>query len=447
MILRQAIFTLWALLGANVVCLANADIWLTAAANTNAWPGSSNAPYYAGNAAAFTAILATNNANCTFHYAPGLYQTVGWSFNHQITANPGCKHFGSGIGQTIIQLVGVQPNNAGIIFATDRQSLTDGFEVHDMTLDCNAVNNPTYASGSNSCHAVNLAGNNILLSNLMVIGFGTAGKTTECFPVYLGPLYPPLGTQTNIQNVIVENCIFTSPAPTNACAVGCCTVGGYTGYNLVNNVIQNCSASNLVGHFPAAPHSFYAPVVQNCLADACGMGFYCEPGFQDEAHRDWMVRSNVFRNVDYGVFINYYPGQRIKSLTFEGNQIQLKCTPSAGFSYYAPTIPQGEGIDWLVFRNNTIYDPGCTNGGNTGARLGRATQLVMQSNQVSISGVALVLDSSTVTNSWFAGNVNGAGAPLLITNWFRGIMTSQTAATVWTNVTPPPVSARIQTGP
>ena len=59
-----------------------------------------------------------------------------------------------------------------------------------MTLDCNAVHNAVYTNHSGACHAVNTAGNDLLLTGLKVIGFGTGGTNTECFPVNLTPLSP-----------------------------------------------------------------------------------------------------------------------------------------------------------------------------------------------------------------------------------------------------------------
>ena len=124
--LERAIIAASALLSAQLTCGANGDIWLTPAFNTHPWPGSSNAPFYAGDVAAFTAIL-TTNLNCTFHYAAGTYQTLGYSWQVRTTANPGCKHFGAGMDKTIIQLVGAQPGANGVIFGSDADYLTDGF--------------------------------------------------------------------------------------------------------------------------------------------------------------------------------------------------------------------------------------------------------------------------------------------------------------------------------
>ncbi len=105
-----------------------------------------------GTAAALDAIWNTNTYYDCFFYAPGDYQTKGWKFEHRSTANPGCKHVGSGpTGPSRTRLTLVDAWDAwteGEIFSTlagyDR---CDGFEVRHMTLDCNAASVPKYAVG------------------------------------------------------------------------------------------------------------------------------------------------------------------------------------------------------------------------------------------------------------------------------------------------------------
>ncbi len=443
---KHVLAVVCALIAANLACSAKLDIWLTATSNSRTWPGTSNAPFYAGKEAAFTAIL-TTNLNCTFHYTAGTYQTLGYKFQLRKTANVGCKHFGAGMDKTIIQLVGAQPGANGVIFGSDADYLTDGFELHDMTLDCNAVHNAVYTNRSAACHAVNTAGNDLLLTGLKVIGFGTGGSNIECFPVNLTPLSPATGNQTNVRNAIVQNCIFTSAAPSNACGVSCCTVGAAPGWNMVNFVIRNCTVSNLDRSF-VHPQAFYAPLVENCLVENCIAGWYSEPAYMDEAHRDWIVRSNTFRNVDFGIYLAYAPGNRIKSLTVEGNQFQLKCPPSAGFMSIGLQPPQGQGIDWLVLRNNTVSVGSCSDPTSAGWWLAGVTQAVVQSNRFTLaSGKALVLDSSTVSARWFSGNIDATGSALLVTNCFLGSTSSQEAATLWPSVKPPQVKLRLLPGP
>jgi hypothetical protein len=105
----------------------------------------------AGNPDALDAIWKTNNFYDCFFYAPGEYQTRGWKYVVRGTAHPGCKHIGSGAdaGGTTIKLVDTwAAHEEGVIFSVAHGWVTcDGFEVHNLVLDCNAENNPKYERG------------------------------------------------------------------------------------------------------------------------------------------------------------------------------------------------------------------------------------------------------------------------------------------------------------
>jgi hypothetical protein len=128
--------------------------WLSPAGGTGASPDGSSPEraWLAGPAAALDAIWKTNNYYDCFFYAPGEYETTGWKFVERLTANPGCKHMGSGSigpGKTVVRLVNVwDPTVEGLIFGPPHPvDYCDGFEVHQMVLDCNAQDNPQYARG------------------------------------------------------------------------------------------------------------------------------------------------------------------------------------------------------------------------------------------------------------------------------------------------------------
>lgn len=108
-----------------------------------AWP--------AGPAAALDAIWRTNNYYDCFFYGPGEYQTHGWKYQERFTANLGCKHVGVGAegpGRTTIRLVDIwEAWSEEFIFAPSSGAICDGFEVHQMELNCNAENVPKYTRG------------------------------------------------------------------------------------------------------------------------------------------------------------------------------------------------------------------------------------------------------------------------------------------------------------
>jgi hypothetical protein len=128
--------------------------WLSTNGGTAAvLDGSSpDAAWVAGSADALDAIWRTNNFYDCFFYAPGEYDTTGWKIQKQKTALPGCKHIGSGsegTNATIIKLVNaLSPTGEGLIFANLFDFAdSDGFEVRNLVLDCNAANNPKYVLG------------------------------------------------------------------------------------------------------------------------------------------------------------------------------------------------------------------------------------------------------------------------------------------------------------
>ena len=91
----------------------------------------------------------------TLVYSPGIYETKGWNYRTRQTANPHCHHFGAGADRTIIRLVGTsQAATDGVIFAADYDATVDGFELHDLTLDCNASANPKFRDGIGAVEAV-----------------------------------------------------------------------------------------------------------------------------------------------------------------------------------------------------------------------------------------------------------------------------------------------------
>ena len=108
--------------------------------------------WVAGPAAALDAIWRTNNSYDAFFYSPGVFETTGYRYGTRSTANPGCKHYGSGPSgpeATTLRLVDTWEASAeGCIFSgyTTRHA-SDDFEVHRLVLDCNATNNPKLTIG------------------------------------------------------------------------------------------------------------------------------------------------------------------------------------------------------------------------------------------------------------------------------------------------------------
>jgi hypothetical protein len=298
---------------------ANVDIYL--AVRTDAKPGSGiqQDPFDAGSAQKYDALLARFTSNTTFHYAPGTYATTGWHYRRAQTARPGCIHLGAGIDQTIVQLVGATTAPDGVIFAVDYDGTCDGFQVQNMTLDVNAPQNPMWSGATGAFGAINLQGNNVLISGCKIMNFGTSRPGAECFPVFIYPGVAFAGRTFN--NIQVQNCTFTNPAKGNRDGLSGCVIGSDNTVNLTNAAISGCSFLDIASDFTYS-HAFSANLVQNNFVKGCSTGFYREP---DQVEKPAMaVLNNTFIDVTVAAQINFHATGGFGSLTFSGNKVVLR---------------------------------------------------------------------------------------------------------------------------
>ena len=126
--------------------------WLSPLGNGARDGRSPEGAWAAGSADALDAIWHTNNYYDCFYYAPGVYETRGWHYYNRSTAEPGCKHVGSGTegpSASTVRLVDIWEQFVEeMIFAPAYfPKLVDNFEVHHLVLDCNAANLPKYKPG------------------------------------------------------------------------------------------------------------------------------------------------------------------------------------------------------------------------------------------------------------------------------------------------------------
>ncbi len=178
--------------------------------------GTAIDPKDASTQAKFDSIILGAASGTAIYYATGVYLTNGYQPGGTRNALPHIYHVGAGIDQTIIRLSPSAPEagNAGriLLFGGDYNERCDGFQIWNMTLDCNADNNAAYL-GTGGCNimAVNLQGNNVMLYGLKIIGYGISIPNTENFTVSLQPNdngFP----NSSWSHGHVENCLFTLPS-------------------------------------------------------------------------------------------------------------------------------------------------------------------------------------------------------------------------------------------
>jgi hypothetical protein len=323
------------------------NIYLAVRTDGIAGTGTASDPFDASTPDKYDQLLATFSQNTIFNYAPGTYQTTGWRYTARQTAGTNCKHYGAGIDQTIIQLVGANdPTEDGVIFGSDYDVTADGFEIQNATLDCNPAGNPKFVNGLGAIGAVNTQGSNILISNVKVINFGTSCQGYECFVVLIDP--GPVLAWRSFDNIRVENCLFTSPARGNKDGLSCVVIAGAPGVTITNTAVVNSSFLNLESDFLYS-HAFYAQQCTGNSVQGCEVGTYVEPA--ESIATPWLVQNNTFTDVSEGAAIWFHSYGRVQELRFLNNVVILRNALgswSAAVDVIEPTEPRGRTMPELV---------------------------------------------------------------------------------------------------
>jgi len=332
------------------------DIYLAIRTDGAVGSGTADDPFDASTPEEYDGLLGTYFRNTVFHYGPGTYRTTGYHFRLLQSAGPNCKHYGAGIDQTIIQLVDASdPTADGTIFGSDVDGVADGFEVQNMTLDCNAAGNPKFVNGLGGVGAINTQGNNILIKGVKVINFGTSRVGTECFVIFVVPAAS--FKWRSFDNIQVQNCIFTSPATGNKDGLSCVDISGASGVTMTNTAVVNSSFIDLQSDFTYS-HAFYAEQCTGNFVQNCESGTYSEPATPQNS--PWLVQNNTFTNVSEGAVINFHPNGRVQELRFLDNTVVLRNTVgvfSGAVYVLEPTQPLGRNLPEvvsLVIQGNNI---------------------------------------------------------------------------------------------
>jgi hypothetical protein len=331
------------------------DIYLAVRQDGHRGSGSAQDPFDASSAAKYDAILERFREATNFIYSPGIYETKGWYDRTRQTANPHCHHLGAGADRTVIRLVGSsQAATDGVIFGADYDATVYGFELHDLTLDCNASGNPKFRDGIGAVEAISVIGNNLLFSNLKIEHFGTGKRGVECFPIFC---YAGAGHSFGqYENIRLEISVFTEPASGNKDGLSCVVIGAST-YARADGAIVNCRFIHLRSDFSYS-HAFAAPLCEGNEVIDCENGFYLEPA--DRQFGTWIIRKNRFRDINAAVMVKWHPTGSLNTIQFEDNNVVLEGDPEA-FSVALAVDDTGlkpgdqrPTIAKIIFRNNQI---------------------------------------------------------------------------------------------
>ncbi|MDB6019247.1 MAG: hypothetical protein JWR19_3736 [Pedosphaera sp.] len=420
---------------------------------TNSPPGDGTMtnPFACSDPAAYSAIIATNQPYRSFYYSDGIYQSYGGGYHIKNTINyftnyvygqgtawEGCKHFGRGTSNTTVRLMPHQFYDDGstnliyphTLFSADGGAWTGGFELHDMTLDCNATNQAdwtNYLVNGNTFTAVAASGSDMLFTNLVIIHFGSKGA--ECFALiadtggFAGPT-----VKCDVVNIKVTDCTFTSPATGNS--------GGMTAVNFGTEwpayssdirslMVTNCTFRDLRSDFRGV-NAVSAPVMVNCLVSNSPTGWYREPGGDgnnnlQNMNYNFLLTGNRFENVDFPVAVGTHPGNwPMSGITVVSNLMIFDPTSFIqGFSATGDAASFAP-IYTLTATDNTIrFADGLPNPSSPSQGLNFAssviTSLVVSNNVISLgNGREIIVGTHRVTNKTFQNNVDNQGNQLLI---------------------------------
>ena len=414
------------------------NIYLAVRHDGIAGTGTASNPFDASTAARYDHLLATYSQNTIFHYAVGTYQTTGYRFRTRKSAGTNCQHLGAGVDQTVIQLVGTtDPTQDGIIFGTDYDATADGFQLQNLTLDCNALGNPKFTSHIGSVGAISTAGSNILIRGVKVIGFGAGLRGVECFVVLISP--GPALSWRSFSNITIDSCIFTSPVQGNQDGLTCVTIATNAGVTLTNTSISNCWFIDLASDFSYS-HAFFAERCTGNYVQNCEVGTYTEPSSVQPAR--WLVQNNTFVNVYAAAYVQFHPTGKLQDLEFLYNTVVL-LNSSLRTSEAVAIIEPVESINGL--RNK----PQIVNLTIQGNKI-QAANLTDQTNQgylgfqIQSQHQKYFVDSLTIASNQFSLGNSKNGQQIIVTDAPNFVLSSQISNNVYydgspviVNLTPP----------
>ena len=180
---------------------------------------------------------------------PGVFQTRGYAANDERGWQPktGQKIVGEGIDVTVLQLVGAENadqhyhvvgmpiETAGPTAITPLQS----FEISDLTIDCNADNQPVRFDlhpatpwANVACGAVRVPGSHTRINRVKAINWGTKSLKQGCFVLSIiqasgqpsGGDGNPIVTATDFNEIV--DCVAIQPSKSNARETTVLHIGG-----------------------------------------------------------------------------------------------------------------------------------------------------------------------------------------------------------------------------
>jgi hypothetical protein len=238
--------------------------------------GTQNDPYDGSTQAKFDKLMKdVVPSKATIRLGPGVYQTKGGTGHNRFEGDwrpkSGQRIIGSGMFATTLQFVGASTDTEPVYSYSLIGSFDwlDGFEVSDLTLDCNLDGQPNttgYRFPRTMVLGIDVRGVRIEIRRVRVVNFGTRvpsfeyGKSVtgyECFAIIISPAenHPDKAAP---YDCVIEDCIIEQPSRNNAELISCLTISGREAAE--GSVGQQLDARGCV--------------IRNCLVD----GAFVKPG-------------------------------------------------------------------------------------------------------------------------------------------------------------------------
>ena len=336
--------------------------------------------------------------NSIIHFGPGIFETRGLaprtyaqSLVQGWSVKAGQKLLGSGMGVTIVKLmhathdssltvaIGHGPYISPSVFAAN------GFEVSDLTADCNLRSQPRDTVAKAAIAAI---GRNIRIRRIHAVDFGTQ-SVAECFVITSGG-GDPRPEFTEPVDCRIEECILERPSQNNIYTTSYILLNaqenpanGHMGYHR-GCVVRNCVID---GQYQENP----VRVARITFSGAVATAVTSLPHGRNTD--DWVIISGAMENGSPSAFYNgSFQMTRIDDTTFQYT------TPSPGPSVVpSGDIWLGKWPSNLVGVGGTLADPTITLVSGRTYQIKTATPHFRRpGNNVLIGGV--VLDNVLAAN-------------------------------------------------
>lgn len=330
------------------------------------------------------AILTTKQPNYDFYFTPNPsadYVTRGWLASVRRTAGNGCRLYAKGC---TFRLYGAaNATNDGIVFGTDGNVRTDGFEMHGGKVNADAVNQPKWTSGiARFVGMFQLKGSNNVIDGVEMVGGGSASAGIENFWCNL----TNDGVSGASENNTIQNCYAHAPATGNLGTItilgtGATPVSGRTAQNnkIINNRVDLTGCDAPVTHGLAGGSDLY----EGNNAAGCMSGFYSEPLY---------AQPNL---------------ETIRNNTFKGNIVDINVVAATGTPAAVGFLIEGNTCSGSIAHAISIYaDDGLGVGAGTALRF---DSVVVRNNKVNMDGALdhanIQFNLLSITSATVEGNI------------------------------------------